>query len=140
MSAQATETEAPSFPAVRPRVDLTLMQCRELLGLPEWEASSWRAVEPDSLMLEGGVYERRITRGPRKGSPDWKSAVPRTKRTIVLSRAMREDFARKWEEATGFCSECGGDGRRMRSWHYLTGMHYDACLICGGSGNAKAVG
>lgn len=113
------------------RGDLLEEHAREKLG----EDATWRAFRWQS---EWAVYTltgkrvRYFTRGPRKGSPDWKT--PGESRSVHITHAEHDEWCRRWQERTGGCIRCEGSGRTFKRWDRATGTETNTCNVCGGSG------
>jgi hypothetical protein len=115
-------------------VDLMSLQASRLLGIPGWTAKRFESIEPDSVLLTGGVYTETFKTGPRKGRTNYSKPVSGTARIFVLSRASMRAFDREWEAETGKCVRCQGGGRRVTGWSAVDGTTYRECTDCKGSG------
>lgn len=114
----------------------------ELLGLPaDWQNYSWSLVGPPKawvgIEVKGGVYRHKITRGPRKGFPDFKKPEPGSEITLTLGILQHEAWRLQWEVETGLCHGCQGRGITVRSAG-VSGIFHRACQRCDGTGNARS--
>ena len=129
------ETQSP--PQVR--INLHEEHAREKYALPpEWTASQFACFPLDGptlyVQLIGAVYEP-VTRGPRKGKPNWDKPIGK-KTTAILPIADHEAWVRAWERRTGKCSSCVGTGQTIARCS-AAGTEWRDCRICGGTGRAK---
>jgi hypothetical protein len=104
-----------------------------------WRAYRWEAFPKNSVrliysQLTGGVPARLISRGPRKGSPDWSKIVPGTKREVVITPEEHRAWLTEWEKRTGKCCHCRGEAKVMESWSVSAGTTYRPCQRCNGTG------
>jgi len=132
------ETQSP--PQVR--INLHEEHARDKYGLPpEWTAAQWECFpgtpgEPTLyVQLIGAVYEP-VTRGPRKGKPNWDKPIGK-KTTAILPVAEHDAWVRAWEQRTGKCSKCVGTGQTIARVSVQDGTEYRTCRTCGGTGRAK---
>lgn len=136
MSAQTSLVPEPTPTEPQPDgdgVDLLNLQASRALGIPDWEAYSFRCVEPNGILMEGGVFRARITRGKRKGRPNYDKPEPGTKRTVVITD--RDAFAAAWEVETGKCRDCTGTRVTLKSAG-VSGTFWRTCRRCNGTGLA----
>lgn len=116
---------------------------REKLGMPpEWQMSFWSThgdVSDDASVEVGGAVYGLVTRGPRKGRPNWEKFEPGTKKTVWLHKHERVAFKQAWVERTGKCPSCYGTGQEWRGWNHLTGSKYETCTECRGSGKPRVL-
>lgn len=126
------------------REHLIDIHAREKAGLPDgWRADIWEHVGPPEapypfLRLTGAVYPP-VTRGPRKGRPNWKKPEAGTERVVTILPDEHEAWAIAWEGKTGRCRACMGEGRRVWGVSVKDGTTYKSCRMCGGSGVPAAI-
>ena len=117
---------------------------REQMDLPSewqvylWEAIGWRTGSGKSqgALLTGAVPDRLITRGKRKGQPNWRKLKPGTKATVAVLDDAFDVWLLGWERATDACYKCAGSGRVFASWDHIEGTRYRDCRRCNATGNA----
>jgi hypothetical protein len=78
-----------------------------------------------------------ITRGKRKGQPNWRKLDRSTREVLYITPAEHAAWCSLWEARTGRCHECTGDGEVCTGWSALAGRRMKVCPRCGGSGQAK---
>lgn len=68
---------------------------RQEHGLPE----GWRAyrlavlgTNGSHVQMDGGVYPETYSKGPRKGSPDYRKPLPGSERTVIISMLDYDDL------------------------------------------------
>ena len=113
---------------------------REMIGgAPEWAASSYECMGGDlsqgydGVEVKGAVYA--VTeKGPRKGKPNYRKAQPGSARTVFVLRKNHDQWVKQWEEKTGKCSNCVGDGKVCWSVSVEHGARYRPCHVCSGTG------
>lgn len=115
------------------RVSLLELQASRLLGIPGWEAHSFRVVDPSSILMEGGVYRTVLRSGKRKGRKNYSKPEPGTVHTIVISESDRLAFEAAWEAETGKCHQCTGTRVTIKSTG-VSGTTWRTCRRCEGSG------
>ena len=132
---------APEVVLARPPT--SEQQAREMYRLhAEWQAVCWTAHgERDSgyIELQGGVYRTRYERGKRKGQLNYSKPEPGTAATVSVTRAARDEWIARWEEETGFCSECSGTGWALHGWDHKKGNCYRPCTRCNATGRAPRI-
>jgi hypothetical protein len=89
----------------------------------------WRCIGPD-VLVAGCVVTRTYTKGKKKGTPVYDG--PRLE-AVVTDAEVSAERAR-FEQETGKCGECCGDGQVFKGWHYQTGASYRPCRVCAGTG------
>jgi hypothetical protein len=86
---------------------------REVLGLPP----EWRFLELEVLghgtprvylRIKGAVVPKVITKGPRKGKPNYKFREREAE--IIFSVEEQDAWEAAWEKRTGLCRRCGDEG------------------------------
>lgn len=116
------------------------MHARELVKMPEnWEGYSWRVLGyPDRKLYEikGCFTPPAITRGPRKGAPNWAKRDRSTERIVHIPFAEHEAWVEQWVERTGLCRKCLGRGEEVASVS-VARTTYRQCRECLGSGKAQ---
>lgn len=129
-------------PTVAQRQPTAEQHAREVYSLgAEWQAYKWEAEgdrETGYLVLTGGVFRRRITRGKRKGEVNFKKPEPNTLRTLVIPNVLHRAWRAQWQIETGYCAECEGTGQSWAGWGINTGNRYRQCTKCNGSGVHQA--
>jgi hypothetical protein len=114
---------------------------REALGRPDAHVASVESLNEDDDGFDGVrvvlMDAPALTRGPRKGQPNWRSATNRQVR--LLSREQIESGAERWSERTGLCVSCVGDGRSFSGWRLGEGSRFVPCKTCNGTGSADGV-
>jgi hypothetical protein len=102
-------------------------------GVAGWCAYQWEAVGDDNI-VRGCVPLGTYTRGPRKGHPKFKPAMPGSERTIVVAKIELERHAAEYEETEGKCWDCKGEGKELAGWSVEEGNKYRTCTRCKGNG------
>jgi len=123
-------------------LDLWNLFCRRKRGAPDgWQ---WRKIETVgdhrsprehcASVIEGGVCSVLYASGKRKGQRNWTKRDPLGDRTFVISFAEFDAFIAEVELETGSCLTCFGTGQEGRSWNIKTGVGYETCGKCQGTG------
>lgn len=74
-----------------------------------------------------------LTRGKRKGRPNYRKATER--QTFVVSVAHSELWESEYEEKTGKCRQCRGKGMELVSINFVKGItSHRECSRCRGTG------
>ncbi len=121
--------EQPVIKTTKPPDILTILG-RQKLKLDEpWSCSGWKRIKPDGFLLSFG-QERIITKGKRKGKTTWKGE----QQQAFVTHAEIKKAEEEWEQETGKCHVCGGDGQETNGWTVNTGSLYCTCTRCGGTG------
>ena len=98
------------------------------LNAPEgFEFYKWQCVGTDAVELTGCVPTRTISKGPRKGKPDYKSGKALV---AVVTEAEEQAEEARWCAETGKCGRCLGEGKVFAGWHYINGTTYRQCPDC----------
>jgi hypothetical protein len=110
---------------------------------PHWKAYAVACFPQKSMQviyyqITGACCTAIYTRGPRKGTPNWKLRDRSTEREVHITPHEHQHWLHQWEERTGHCSHCEGTGKTLLSWSSETGTTYAACAACTGSGTSKA--
>ncbi len=113
-------------------------QARELANMgPDWTAYHWSIGPGGGVRLyvevRGGVAPLK-TRGPNKGRPNWKKEDKTKSRTVFIPIADYEKWATAWEDCTGKCQQCNGDGRELLRCGVNIDTEYGPCPRCKGTG------
>jgi len=101
-------------------------------GVEGWVPYKWEAAGDDSIVT-GAVPTRTISKGKRKGRPDFTGAK---RDVVVVTQAEVEQAASHYERETGKCWDCKGSGQIQVMWSADTGAVHEACARCGGTGKA----
>lgn len=125
-----------------PMPDFWSMLAREKYGLPEewrwWHlsrigdtASFFKDLPRDQVysMMKGGVYKTLYRSGKRKGQINFKKPEEGTYRELVVTHKELDDYIAKWEQQTGFCGDCYGNGTDHWNRH---------CKKCDGTGKIRS--
>lgn len=105
-------------------------------GMHGWHVATWKAADGGDSIVTGLVPDGVYLRGPRKGEPRLDRAKDGTRRTIVVTIAELDAAAKAYEQSTGKCYHCKGNGQKSASWSATHGTRYCQCQQCGGSGDA----
>lgn len=100
-------------------------------GIEGWEPYRWEKIARDAIAVTGGI-PRLLTRGPRKGKKTWDGKGT----TEVVTYAEMEMEFKRYEEETGKCGDCLGEGREFAGWHHIEGTKYRPCRRCNETGKA----
>lgn len=117
---------------------------RELLKMPlNWKAFRFKRMPEDAVdtthtLVTGAVCLHVYASGPRKGGTNWSKRDPSTERSVIISDAESASYRLLWEETTGNCHKCGGDGQEWTSWHHITGHAHAPCRRCNATGKSPA--
>lgn len=76
-----------------------------------------------------------LTRGPRKGQPNYGKKTGVRKFAVGVQAA--KDWEAQWSAETGKCIRCMGAKEIVWSVSVAEGRKYKACPDCKGTGNAK---
>jgi hypothetical protein len=122
-------------------LNLIEQQARELAGMGDnWRAYHFEAIgNPGAFVCDKitGAVVPLITRGNRKGRPNWKAKDKATIRVVYITKEQHEAWLVKWEQTTGKCSACEGSGQRVVSASVVDGTKYKPCGACKGTGLAN---
>jgi hypothetical protein len=109
-------------------------------GAPDgwrWVELNAKGERPHHVFLVRGAVVPLISRGSNKGWPNWKRRDKATEREFVITPVEFDVFIAKWEQDTGCCSRCGGDGQELASCG-VNGKTYRNCSRCKATGKAAA--
>jgi hypothetical protein len=111
---------------------------KEKAELPEsYTCGAWHDHSNEGLdAMEFTFYDAPplVTKGKRKGFLNWRRVDRKTKRIVWLTVAEHKDWLAEYEVKTGNCAMCAGESKIMKRWHHITGMEYQPCPACNGSG------
>ena len=111
-------------------------------GIEGWRGYRWTAADGGGSIVRGCVPSGMYSRGPRKGLPKFRPAVPNTERTVVVTDDEMQAVAVEYERG-GKCWHCKGTGKTLSRVHVTEGTTYRDCRRCGGTGlppNAQVTG
>ena len=106
---------------------------------PEWRAYKWKRF-PENGNNEmiyqemTGVVAPDVTRGKRKGEPNWRKEDKSTRRAVVITVEEHKIWCEEWEKKRGLCHHCVGDGEVFKSWSRDGGTVAVECPRCHGTG------
>lgn len=135
--------ERPELPdAVKKRPPTIDQYIIEKFNLdPRWQQCCWKKEGMNSktgeckfILVDGAVYSRTISRGPRKGEVNYKKPEPGTSMSVSVIPDEMNAWLAKWERETGYCQECKGTGFSVHGWSQDRGMRYRKCKDCGATG------
>lgn len=109
-------------------------------GAPsDWHWFELRGVgeRPNHAFLVRGGVAPLLTRGKNKGHHNWRLLDKSTVREFVVTPADLEARTLKWEQETGSCHRCGGDGQELASCG-IRGNTYRDCSRCKATGKVAA--
>ena len=100
------------------------------INITGWEPYAWERIGTDAIKVTGGI-PRPLKSGPRKGQKTWDGPS----QVAVVVQAEVDDEIARYEEETGQCSECLGDGKVMHSYNCVKDEKtYRPCGRCTGTG------
>ncbi len=121
------------------QVNMYAEYAREMLNAPlGWDAYRFEAIggiQTKLIEVTGAVAPLKI-KGKYKGFPNWKKMDKATQATAYFTPEEHERWLRQWEQKTGRCSACGGDGKELARWSAQEGATYRACKKCDGAGRS----
>lgn len=126
-------------------MNLLTEHARELLGMPpEWNAYQFEAIgrtvnQETKLIRVKGAIAPPITKGKRKGMPNWRELDKATEREAYFTPAEHDDWCLQWERKTGNCSKCLGKGEVFASWNVTDGVKTKPCAACSSTGKTPNV-
>jgi hypothetical protein len=124
------------------RFDWYELYCKERYAVrADWEIYSWKANGARNtpgcfVVVEGGVFKEKITKGKRKGRTNYNKPEPNTKATYSIVADDLDRFKAEWSARTGKCSNCYGIGQEWAEWDHITGTRYRDCAKCKATGKA----
>lgn len=105
---------------------------------PDFQFYRWEMLpeygEPFYCELEGAIVPL-VTRGTRKGKPNYKQKTGVRKFAVTVETAA--EWERQWSESTGKCIRCLGEKQIVWSVSVAEGTKYKPCPECHGTGKAK---
>jgi len=124
-----------------PDMRLLEIHAREALGMgAAWYAHTFHA-ERNMADLSQTMYYKvsgciapLVTRGPRQGHPNWRKHEKGTERTIYFTPQDQEAWELRWEQDTGHCRACVGEGAVLVRWSVARGTETQPCQACEGTG------
>lgn len=78
-----------------------------------------------------------VTRGKRKGKPNYDEMDRATRRTLAIPKDEFEEWIKDWESRMGICSACEGSGKELAAAGTRNGevyAEYRLCQKCKGEG------
>lgn len=99
------------------------------MDIPGWEPYAWERIGTDGMLVTGGI-PRLLKNGPRKGEKTWSGNGDR----VVVVRAEIDQEMERYEQETGKCRDCMGEGKRPVGWSEETGPRFKQCERCTGTG------
>ena len=119
----------------------TRRQCLiEMQGLPpDWQMLTAETTST-GWMIKGGVYPVAFLKGPRAGETDYSRPAAGTECTIELPADFFADWLALWEDETGLCAACAGQGKSLLKWTKRDGVIMQPCAACRGTGKVKREG
>lgn len=129
---------APATNPMPNTTDLQSLYIQRQYGMPPgWEWCGLMQLDRNrpglGVIVEGavpGVYKS----GPRKGKKKW---PPRKEcQTFTVLKTEMDAFLLEWEQETGLCHKCQGEGRIIRRIFARSDDDYRTCPRCNGTGKA----
>jgi hypothetical protein len=121
-----------------PAPDFYAMAARAAYSLPpEWQPLTYRSCGPIGVELLGAEPIGTYRSGRYKGQP--KFPPLQQMRQVFVTREQIEQAATAWQQATGLCTRCGGDGQVVTRIDRSGDVGHKACDACSGSGTGQAV-
>lgn len=122
-------------------IRLLELHAREYFGMGDsWHAHTFQA-ERNRADVTQTVYFRvvgciapLITQGPRIGKPNFRKHEKGTERTAYFTPQQQEEWETGWEQRTGQCRACVGEGAQLVRWSRTEGRKTRPCERCGGIG------
>jgi hypothetical protein len=109
-------------------------------GVPDgwsWFQSEVRGERPNHVFIvRGACIAGTYTRGKNKGKPKRDAA---TQQELVITSAEMDARKQRWEQETGKCSHCLGEGKVVSGVSVrdaITTHSYRSCKPCKGNGAA----
>lgn len=98
---------------------------RKLKMAEGWKAYKFEAID-DYVLVEGSVPVGFT----KKGQPKWKGEGQKT----IVTKGEVEQEEKLYEETTGNCCVCFGEGKVVVAFGVNIGTRYAQCSKCQGSG------
>lgn len=90
-----------------------------------------RSLDDDAVCQVGFCPEPpKITRGRRKGQPNWKKRDRSKEGTAVITRQQLKKWMCEWHLKTGLCPHCFGDRQLVVGVSVDKGARYKPCGYC----------
>ena len=124
------------------RLSLLEQQVKEKFHFSDnWSSYSWEHKTTDRLgySVIVGAIAPLITRGKNKDKRNWKKQERDSQRVVTITDQEHKDWLDEWEQRTGKCSRCEGNGKTIASFSIETGIVYRECFKCKGTGKSSEV-
>ena len=127
-------------------MNLMIEHAREVVKMPpEWSGYEFEAIgrtasQETKLMRVKGAIAPPLTKGKRKGQPNWSKADKTTEREAYFTPAEHDEWCRQWEIRTGLCAQCTGKGEVFARWSTTDGTTYKPCKACDATGKTPNAG
>ncbi len=120
-----------------PAPDFYALAARTAYSLPpEWQPLTYRSCGPIGVELLGAEPIGTYRSGRYKGQP--KFPPLQQMRQVFVTREQIEQAATAWQQETGLCTRCGGDGQVVTRIDRSGDVGHKACDACSGTGQAVA--
>jgi hypothetical protein len=120
-----------------PQVNMYVEHAKNLLNPPTgWDGYRFKAIggiKAKLIEVTGAVASLK-TKGKCKGSRNWKQLDKSTIATAYFTPEEHDAWLKTWEQKTGKCGACAGDGKELEKWSAQDGATYRNCRKCEGSG------
>ena len=116
-------------------INLAAKQKLEAAGValaPTWRVFRWESFF-DCVVCDGRETTT-YAKGKRKGTCKW---IGEKKRVIVTESDIKQS-EKRYENETGNCHICAGDGQEWFGWSVDSGDRWKVCSRCGGSGKRNS--
>jgi hypothetical protein len=121
---------APQEIASEPLSHRERIALRKIGNVPNFHWFAWEMIGDDATLMTGCVVTRTYSKGPRKGCPVYDGE--RVK--VVVSDSEIATERARYEQETGNCGECLGQGKVIAGWHHERGISYRECHLCHSGG------
>jgi hypothetical protein len=114
-------------------IDFFNLTAQRIYGKPDgwqWCRLDAHNKPDDYIEVKGEVPIGVIRSGKRKGSPKW----PKTLHVVWMRMSEIESVKMQWEQETGKCSKCYGEGHESYGWSRDSGQMLRKCRRCEGTG------
>lgn len=114
-------------------IDFFNLTAQRVHGMPldwRWCSLDGHKKPEDFFEMKGGVPVDELSRGPNKGSPKW----PEQLDVIWVRMSDVDRVKHDWEQETGKCYACDGEGEEVASYSVDNGRTMRKCSRCNGSG------
>ena len=124
-------------------LNLMIEHARELVQAhPEWDGYDFEAIGHSDdgsgaklIRITGAVAPKKM-RGKNKGERNWKLRDRATERTAYFTPDEHAAWVKAWQERTGLCHVCAGEGEMLENWSAANGVTMKPCSTCAGTGKA----